>query len=184
MSDKRGFRVDELLSDDSKNETTQETGDSLDPGRSTAPAGNPSKARRARTAFTYEQLVALENKFKTSRYLSVCERLNLAIQLHLTETQVKIWFQNRRTKWKKHNPGMDANASPSPTASHTSSMTVSEKMLTPPTIPLPPTNMVPFGAPLLSLSSIPQVGAPLIPFNFYAINTSPLFVPQRLPFLT
>ncbi|EPB76795.1 homeobox domain protein [Ancylostoma ceylanicum] len=179
MSDKRGFRVDELLSDDSKNETTQETG-----GRSTAPAGNPSKARRARTAFTYEQLVALENKFKTSRYLSVCERLNLAIQLHLTETQVKIWFQNRRTKWKKHNPGMDANASPSPTASHTSSMTVSEKMLTPPTIPLPPTNMVPFGAPLLSLSSIPQVGAPLIPFNFYAINTSPLFVPQRLPFLT
>ncbi len=47
-----------------------------------------AKPRRARTAFTYEQLVALENKFKTTRYLSVCERLNLALSLNLTETQV------------------------------------------------------------------------------------------------
>ena len=101
-----------------------------------------SKPRRARTAFTYEQLVALENKFKTTRYLSVCERLNLALSLNLTETQVsnipdhqmherseckealyfpqvKIWFQNRRTKWKKQNPGMDVNCGtlPSPPSS-------------------------------------------------------------------
>uniref|UniRef100_A0AAZ3R4U3 Homeobox domain-containing protein n=1 Tax=Oncorhynchus tshawytscha TaxID=74940 RepID=A0AAZ3R4U3_ONCTS len=68
------------------------------------------KPRRARTAFTYEQLVALENKFKCTRYLSVCERLNLALSLSLTETQVKIWFQNRRTKWKKQNPGADTSA--------------------------------------------------------------------------
>ncbi|XP_007467963.1 PREDICTED: NK1 transcription factor-related protein 1-like [Lipotes vexillifer] len=68
------------------------------------------KPRRARTAFTYEQLVALENKFKATRYLSVCERLNLALSLSLTETQVKIWFQNRRTKWKKQNPGADSGA--------------------------------------------------------------------------
>lgn len=74
------------------------------------------KPRRARTAFTYEQLVSLENKFKTTRYLSVCERLNLALTLNLTETQVKIWFQNRRTKWKKQNPGLDVNCGslPSP----------------------------------------------------------------------
>ncbi|CAF1163747.1 unnamed protein product [Adineta steineri] len=69
-----------------------------------------SKGRRQRTAFTYEQLVALENKFKQTRYLSVCERLNLALALSLTETQVKIWFQNRRTKWKKQNPGLDVNS--------------------------------------------------------------------------
>ncbi|XP_061259791.1 NK1 transcription factor-related protein 2 [Bos javanicus] len=71
---------------------------------------NSSKPRRARTAFTYEQLVALENKFRATRYLSVCERLNLALSLSLTETQVKIWFQNRRTKWKKQNPGAEGAA--------------------------------------------------------------------------
>lgn len=69
-----------------------------------------AKPRRARTAFTYEQLVALENKFRATRYLSVCERLNLALSLSLTETQVKIWFQNRRTKWKKQNPGAEGGA--------------------------------------------------------------------------
>ncbi|XP_021924527.1 homeobox protein invected [Zootermopsis nevadensis] len=82
-------------------------------GKSGSGSGSGSgggKPRRARTAFTYEQLVALENKFKTTRYLSVCERLNLALSLSLTETQVKIWFQNRRTKWKKQNPGMDVNS--------------------------------------------------------------------------
>ncbi|KAI6188231.1 Homeobox domain-containing protein [Aphelenchoides besseyi] len=46
------------------------------------------KSRRSRTAFTYEQLSALENKFKTNRYLSVFERLNLAMSLQLSETQV------------------------------------------------------------------------------------------------
>lgn len=78
--------------------------------KSSSSDSKAGKPRRARTAFTYEQLVALENKFKTTRYLSVCERLNLALSLRLTETQVKIWFQNRRTKWKKQNPGMDANS--------------------------------------------------------------------------
>ncbi|XP_070802028.1 NK1 transcription factor-related protein 2 [Pituophis catenifer annectens] len=73
---------------------------------------NCAKPRRARTAFTYEQLVALENKFRATRYLSVCERLNLALSLSLTETQVKIWFQNRRTKWKKQNPGIDGLVQP------------------------------------------------------------------------
>ena len=93
---------------DSADENASNTGKKRK--RSTDKNGKEGKPRRARTAFTYEQLVALENKFKTTRYLSVCERLNLAMSLSLTETQVKIWFQNRRTKWKKQNPGMDATA--------------------------------------------------------------------------
>ncbi|XP_015433195.1 PREDICTED: homeobox protein slou-like [Dufourea novaeangliae] len=84
-------------------------------GTSGSGGSTGGKPRRARTAFTYEQLVALENKFKTTRYLSVCERLNLALSLSLTETQVKIWFQNRRTKWKKQNPGLDVNSPTVPT---------------------------------------------------------------------
>lgn len=61
------------------------------------------KARRVRTAFTPEQLRALEHSFRASRYLSVFERYGIATALQLSETQVKIWFQNRRTKWKKEN---------------------------------------------------------------------------------
>ncbi|XP_053945700.1 homeobox protein slou [Anastrepha ludens] len=97
--------------DDHASETDSKKGGSRNgDGKSQGGSGGGSKPRRARTAFTYEQLVSLENKFKTTRYLSVCERLNLALSLSLTETQVKIWFQNRRTKWKKQNPGMDVNS--------------------------------------------------------------------------
>ena len=55
--------------------------------------GGAGKPRRVRTAFTYEQLVSLENKFRQTRYLSVCERLNLALSLNLTETQVALVTQ-------------------------------------------------------------------------------------------
>uniref|UniRef100_A0A183BME0 Homeobox domain-containing protein n=1 Tax=Globodera pallida TaxID=36090 RepID=A0A183BME0_GLOPA len=58
-----------------------------------------SKARRGRTAFTFTQLIALESRFKQNRYLKVGERTKLAQMLDLNETQIKIWFQNRRTKW-------------------------------------------------------------------------------------
>ncbi|XP_053698413.1 homeobox protein slou [Sabethes cyaneus] len=103
--------------------------------------GNSSKPRRARTAFTYEQLVSLENKFKTTRYLSVCERLNLALSLSLTETQVKIWFQNRRTKWKKQNPGMDVNSPTVPPPNSGGSFgpgSYASSLLYPHAVPYPP----------------------------------------------
>uniref|UniRef100_A0A3P9BSY5 Posterior neuron-specific homeobox n=1 Tax=Maylandia zebra TaxID=106582 RepID=A0A3P9BSY5_9CICH len=56
---------------------------------------------RVRTAFTLEQLQVLEQSFQKCHYLSVLERHTIASAMRLSETQVKIWFQNRRTKWKK-----------------------------------------------------------------------------------
>lgn len=60
-----------------------------------------NKLRRRRTTFTSSQLKALEEKFQNKKYLTITERNNLAKRQKLSDTQVKTWFQNRRTKWKK-----------------------------------------------------------------------------------
>ncbi|XP_037916947.1 homeobox protein ceh-1 isoform X2 [Hermetia illucens] len=61
------------------------------------------KPRRRRTAFTHAQLAYLERKFRCQKYLSVADRSDVADTLNLSETQVKTWYQNRRTKWKRQN---------------------------------------------------------------------------------
>ncbi|VDL95155.1 unnamed protein product [Schistocephalus solidus] len=59
------------------------------------------RKKKTRTVFSRNQVFQLESMFEVKRYLSSSERVSLAQALRLTETQVKIWFQNRRNKWKR-----------------------------------------------------------------------------------
>ncbi|XP_012936775.1 uncharacterized protein LOC101854766 [Aplysia californica] len=62
---------------------------------------NVGKTKRIRTIFTPEQLERLEAEFERQQYMVGTERYYLAASLNLTEAQVKVWFQNRRIKWRK-----------------------------------------------------------------------------------
>uniref|UniRef100_A0AC35U5J9 Homeobox domain-containing protein n=1 Tax=Rhabditophanes sp. KR3021 TaxID=114890 RepID=A0AC35U5J9_9BILA len=82
--------------DDDDNLSDNDLSTSNDDGR-----GGMSRKKKTRTVFSRAQVSQLEHTFDLKRYLSSQERSNLATSLRLTETQVKIWFQNRRNKWKR-----------------------------------------------------------------------------------
>nr|KAF6401894.1 NK3 homeobox 1 [Rousettus aegyptiacus] len=68
---------------------------------SSVPQTPKQPQKRSRAAFSHTQVIELERKFSHQKYLSAPERAHLAKNLKLTETQVKIWFQNRRYKTKR-----------------------------------------------------------------------------------
>ncbi|KAM3868270.1 homeobox protein Nkx-3.1 [Diretmus argenteus] len=106
-------KTDELFSDQLRAQETEESGTqqqeclnascpgSSESTRSRFISSTAGKQKRSRAAFTHLQVLELEKKFNHQKYLSAPERAHLAGALRLTETQVKIWFQNRRYKTKR-----------------------------------------------------------------------------------
>ncbi|KAI7797438.1 homeobox protein Nkx-3.1 [Triplophysa rosa] len=109
LSLKEDKKDDSRISETSKGDSTERQTDSADIASEEntvsltemTSSGGGGKKKRSRAAFTHLQVIELEKKFSRQRYLSAPERAHLASALHLTETQVKIWFQNRRYKTKR-----------------------------------------------------------------------------------
>ncbi|CAG9865095.1 unnamed protein product [Phyllotreta striolata] len=114
--DDSGDEVQELALDMSKNQKNMNVSDPLadiatlrdgyppsqrQSEEASRDAGQPNRKKRSRAAFTHAQVFELERRFSQQRYLSGPERADLAAALKLTETQVKIWYQNRRYKTKR-----------------------------------------------------------------------------------
>uniref|UniRef100_A0A4X1SWT3 Ventral anterior homeobox 1 n=1 Tax=Sus scrofa TaxID=9823 RepID=A0A4X1SWT3_PIG len=121
------------------------------------------RPKRTRTSFTAEQLYRLEMEFQRCQYVVGRERTELARQLNLSETQVKVWFQNRRTKQKK-DQGKDSELRSvvSETAATCSVLRLLEqgRLLSPPGLPalLPPCATGALGSALRG-PSLPALGA-------------------------
>ena len=66
-----------------------------------SPNGTANRERRQRTQFTSHQLRELESMFARNRYPDMATRERLSAWISLSETKVRIWFKNRRAKWRK-----------------------------------------------------------------------------------
>ena len=71
-------------------------------GKRKAETGESSAEKKQRTAFNSEQLERLQREFTANQYLTEERRKNLCSELGLSESQLKIWFQNKRAKVKKN----------------------------------------------------------------------------------
>lgn len=87
-------KEEDAIVDDEDEKSSHE----LDGAQAEVPGG--AKKRKRRVLFSKSQTYELERRFRQQRYLSAPEREHLANLIHLSPTQVKIWFQNHRYKSK------------------------------------------------------------------------------------
>lgn len=80
------------------------------PHQSSVLLDKDGKRKHTRPTFSGQQIFALEKTFEQTKYLAGPERARLAYSLGMTESQVKVWFQNRRTKWRKKHAAEMASA--------------------------------------------------------------------------
>nr|AAF60348.1 Cdx [Herdmania curvata] len=83
------------------------------------PAGKTRTKDKYRVVYSDHQRLELEKEFRYSRYITIRRKSELASQLHLSERQVKIWFQNRRAKERKNNQKKTNEIVPSCSSSQT-----------------------------------------------------------------
>ena len=86
-------------SNDEDDDMNEKTGENQEPKR---------KYPRERTTFTASQLKFLEELFRVKKYLTLIERSKVASHLELSEKQVKTWFQNRRTKYRRQKQSINS----------------------------------------------------------------------------